>query len=1056
MTSRRLFSFLSQADRHILRLALVVALTSNVFAGTAFQSSPRSSAAHLPPGVGTARDYIRPDELTPTKGVIRRVIPALTSPRGTQPTTSSVFFPHQITYTSFGGATYQLTAYDGLHVRYAFPAEWLGVGGLSEAEIAQLLDLTDLVYEHMAEVVRGEPADAQDGAGPLLTIAVVPTVSPAGQPVSGLGAIGRKGVEINPNTLSGLRLNLSQGLISDAVIHEMSHNFDLYHVWLTYGHDWAHAWTNFLIPYVQHYSRSGSLLWDADALLDKTLPDYLGQWRAAGAAATWDACVRDQQQQQCPGIRPNDVWAGFLLTYAKFHGPDALKRAMDYLKAYKAGHPVPTGTADENNDTLVEALASGAGVNIGGDADWLRWKVSAAERAGLALRFPVLSPYSLDHDGDTFKPLDGDTDDSNASVHPGAAEVQNGKDDDCNGLIDEQVVRESDDFPSFAWEETATLSAPARLAGDHNSAQDLDAVRLDVTTPRFVRFTLKTSPSANVTLDIRHGSIEGQITQLSGSGMMSKTVFLDRPGTWWLQVSAQPGGGFGSYELLVGSAADNLDSLTTTARGQAGSPLTISATYPSSVVIPTAATSIRYWAAGVGVIGQSALAGTLLWTPPSGFEVSVRAQLMQGVTPLSRFSAATGVTNPTPTPTPTPSPTPTPTPSPTPTPTPSPTPTPTPTPSLIPDVAVRPAVSFPAPVSNLETIEFKFEVVNQGQAGAAGVSVNSTLPLGMTLTSATASRGQVVTGGNTVTLTLGTTLLSAEVVTLTVRATGPGLVGTFVANATVSSSGADSDLTNNSANLPVTLRQPPEVPPAVEQKIYRLPLRPVGSQGPELLAQGALARVVVPATGLNLQQPVYAARRPDGGWPTALAGLDISVGGMPAIILAVASASPAAAGVEAYAVDFVVPDAAQTGTSVPVTVRHTSSSRAWDYVAQIRDNAPALWGANGTAEGQAVAQSADNYTVIDALFPVTADGTSRVALYATGIRKLAERGSLIVRARTTAGVETQLPVEYAGPHGNLPGLDLIILRLPIALAGSGRVLIVIDGAPESAVFLPVR
>jgi hypothetical protein len=195
-------------------------------------------------------------------------------------------------------------------VRYAFPAEWFGAGGLSETEISQLLDLTDIVYEHMAEVVRGEPTDAQDGAGPLLTIAVVPTVSPAGQPVSGLGAIGRKGVEINPNTLSGLKLNLSQELISDAVIHEMSHNFDLYHVWLTYGHDWAHAWTNFLIPYVQHYSRSGSLLWDADALLDKTLPDYLGQWKAAGATATWDACVRDRQQHQCPGIRPNDVWAG--------------------------------------------------------------------------------------------------------------------------------------------------------------------------------------------------------------------------------------------------------------------------------------------------------------------------------------------------------------------------------------------------------------------------------------------------------------------------------------------------------------------------------------------------------------------------------------------------------------------------------------------------------------------------------------------------------------------------------------------------------------------------
>jgi uncharacterized repeat protein (TIGR01451 family) len=936
MTSRRLNYFLSQAIRHILRLALVVTVTSNVFAGPLSKQSPMSATPQInavPP-----RDYFRPDELTPGKGVIRKAAPDLLPPRGTQFSTSSVLFAHQIIYTSFGGVTYQLTAYDGLHVRYAFPLEWLGASGLSEAEIKQLLDLTDLVYEHMAEVVRDVPEDAQGGAGQLLTIAVVPTISSAGQPVSGLGAIARKGVEINPNTLSSLKLNLSQGLITEVVIHEMSHNFDLYHSWLTYGHDWAHAWTSFFIPYVQHYSRSGSLLWDADALLDKTLPDYLGPWRAAGVAATWDACVRDQQQQPCPGIRPNDVWAGFLLTYAKFHGSDALKRAMDYLKAYKAEHPVPTGTADENNDTLVEALASGAGVNVAGDADWLRWKVSATKRAGLAARFLTLSPYSLDRDGDTFKPLDGDTDDANASVHPGAAEVQNGKDDDCNGLVDEQVVRESDDLPSFAWEETATLSAPARLAGDHNSAQDSDAVRLDVPAVRLARFTLKTSPSADVTLDIRHGSIPGQITQLSGSGVMSKTVFLDRPGTWWLQVSAQPGGGFGSYELLVGPAPHDLDSLTATARGQVGVPLTISASYPSGAIIPTAATSVRYRAAGVGIIGQSAPAGTLQWTPPSGLEVSVRAQLMQGVTPLSRFSAGAGITNPTPTPTPTPTPSPTPSPTPTPTPsatpTPIPSPTPTPTPPLIPDVAVRPSVSFTGPISNLETVEFKFEITNGGQAGAAGVSVNCTMPQGMTLTTATASRGQVVTGGNTVTLTLVTALAPTEVVTLTVRATGAGLVGTFVASATVSSLGADSDPTNNSASLPVTLRQPPEVPPAVEQKIYRLPLRPIGSQGPEVLTQGALARVVVPATGLNLQHPVYARRNPDEGWPTTLGGLDISVGGMPAVILAVASISPAM-GVEAYAVDFVMPDAAQTGTSVPVTVRHTSSSRAWDYVAQI-------------------------------------------------------------------------------------------------------------------------
>jgi len=1018
MTSHGLTSPFSRINWYILRLALVVLITSNVFAGTGLNSAHRGNAVRPPSSAETARDYLLPAELASDKGVIRGVAEGTLAKRRQRLSTSSALSPHQITYTSFHGDTFQLTAYDGLNIRYAFPQEWLSPGGLSDAEIARLLDLTDILYEHMTEVVRGEPLDAQD-AGPLLTIAIVPTVSSTGQPVSGLGAIGRKGVEIDPKGLANLKTNLSQGLVTETVIHEMSHNFDLSNAWLTYGHDWPHAWTNFLIPYMQYYSRSGSLQWDADALLEKTLLDYLGPWRSAGAAATWDACVRDQQ---CPGIRPNDVWAGFLLTYAKFHGPDALKRAMDYLKAYKAEHPVPTGTADENNDLLIEALARGSNVNIAADAGWLRWKVSDAERAGLASRFPIPSPYSLDRDGDTFTPLDGDKNDSDAGVHPGAAEVQNGKDDDCNGLVDEQVVREAGDFPSFAWEQTVTLSAPARLIGTHQSDQDLDAVRLDVPAPRFIRFTLKTSPSANVTLDIRHQSEQGQITQIFGSGVMSKTIFLDRPGTWWLQVSAQPGATFGPYEVLVDYSDSTANPVAlSVADGAAANTLSITAKIDLQRKFPATPTHVRFWARGVGFIRELPVSGAVSfdWVPPDGnLDFLLRAQLLSSGTPVSPITDAVSRSSARP-----------------------------------PDVAVRPAVSFPAAVNNLETIEFKFEVMNKGQAEASGVSVNFTLPQGMTLAGATADRGQLTTGGNSVVLMPGT-MTPSETLTLTVRATGWGLVGAFVASVSANSSGADGDSTNNTAELSVTLQQP-QSPSILEQKVYRLPLRSAVSQGPEVLTRGALARVIVPASGLNLQQPVYATGDPSIAWPTSLAGLEISVAGQPAVLLAVTIASQAT-GTEAYAVDFVVPDTVQTGTAVPVIVRHASTSRSWDFAAQIQESAPALWAEGGLAQGRAVAQSADDYTVLDTLFPATADGKSRIALYAAGIRNLAQSGGLMVRARTASGVEIQLPVEYAGPQRYLPGLDQIILRIPTTLAGSGRILITIDGAPDSAVLLQVR
>jgi uncharacterized protein (TIGR03437 family) len=994
--------------------ALALVLLAAVVPGRGSQLVPKNQAGvqNSPPAV---RDYLRADGVAAGGGTVARVAPVSPAKRlkSTPPVTASTSTAYQLIYTSFGGATFTLTAFDGRYVRLALPDTWIGDTGLNGQQVAEFLDLSDLAYAHMAEITSGEPLDND---GPLLTVAFVPSSGPSGQDVDGMGLIGRKGVEINPRTLDTFKAYLAAGLVPDQLLHELAHNFDLYDLWLTYGHDWPHAWTNFLITYTRVYSRSGTLQWDADALLEKNLVDYLGQWKAAGQTATWEACVRDQQ---CPGVSPNDVWAGFLLTYAKYHGPAALKGATGYLKGYKADHPSPTGTADEDNDLLIEALARGANENITGDADRLRWKVSDAERAGLVSRFPIPSPYSLDRDGDAFTPLDGDADDSDAGAHPGAAEVQNGKDDDCNGLVDEVVASEPGDFPSFAWEQTATLSAPARLVGSHNSAQDLDAVRLDVLAPRFVRFTLKTAPQSNVTLDIRHQSGQGQITQVSGSGLMSKTVFLDRPGAWWLQVSAQPGASFGPYDVLV-DYADSTASPVALSVGNGAAPntLTVTAKIDLQRKFSAPPTHVRLWARGTGFIREMPASGTVSfdWTPPDGnLDSLLRAQLLSSGVPISPVTAAVNRSS-----------------------------------ALPPDVAVRPVVSFPAAVSNLETVEFKFELSNRGQAGASGVSVSFTLPQGMTLAGVTADRGQIITTGNFIVLVPGA-LAPSEFITLTVRATGWGLAGTFVGSASASSSGVDGDPANNTSELPVMLRQP-QAPPSLEQKVYRLPLRPAGSLGVEVLAQGALARVVVPASGLSLQQPVYAARSQSGAWPTSLVGLDVAVGGQPAVILAV-TAAPAGGG--AYAVDFVVPDATQMGTGT-ITVHHALTSRSWDYSAQIRESAPALWAEGGLAQGQAVAQSADDYTEIGAPSPATADGKSRVALYATGIRKLSQSGGLTLRARTAAGVETQLPVEYAGQQGYLPGLDQLILRLPATMAGSGRVIISIDGSPESSVLLQIK
>jgi Putative metal-binding motif len=50
----------------------------------------------------------------------------------------------------------------------------------------------------------------------------------------------------------------------------------------------------------------------------------------------------------------------------------------------------------------------------------------------------------IDADGDGYTTCEGDCDDFNASIYPGAAEICNGKDDNCNGEIDEGADADQD------------------------------------------------------------------------------------------------------------------------------------------------------------------------------------------------------------------------------------------------------------------------------------------------------------------------------------------------------------------------------------------------------------------------------------------------------------------------------------------------------------------------------------------------------------------------------------------------------------------------------------
>ena len=80
--------------------------------------------------------------------------------------------------------------------------------------------------------------------------------------------------------------------------------------------------------------------------------------------------------------------------------------------------------------------------------------------------FAVTSTEEVDNDGDDWTEEQGDCDDGDSSVNPGADEYYNGRDDDCDGLIDDETAGYDDDGDGYTeiggdCDDTTTTAHPA-------------------------------------------------------------------------------------------------------------------------------------------------------------------------------------------------------------------------------------------------------------------------------------------------------------------------------------------------------------------------------------------------------------------------------------------------------------------------------------------------------------------------------------------------------------------------------------------------------------------
>jgi uncharacterized protein (TIGR03437 family) len=442
-----------------------------------------------------------------------------------------------ITYQSFDNGPLTLRAFSGRRIRYALPNSWLeggGSQGLTPAELVSLIERTDAVYEAMAGIV-GEPK----GVG-LMTIGVTPLSSAE----DGVAVAGTKRLEVSERIRDRVKLALAEGRLQETITHEMAHSFAIYTPYFNYYFDAGHAWTDFWIDYIEYLLRTGHYKTAPELMLQTTVSNLTRKWDALGTSATWARCVKPGTGCEAEGIVANRVYAGLLLRYASLHGQGALKRAFEFYKNYNATHEpneIFNFTAEQKNDLLAEALSFGINGDISGELDVWFWPLSPATREKLRLTYPQPNPFSQDADGDGWSPVRGDLDDRDPGVHPGAVERINGKDDDCNGFVDD-VVRTAG---------LALFTPPAKLVGRLRPEQS-ESYRFEG-AGEFIVQTRALGSEWGGRVEIRRAGEVNLVARVVIVPDFSIFVLrLDSIGPWDLKITySQTSGPEGDYEVVI-------------------------------------------------------------------------------------------------------------------------------------------------------------------------------------------------------------------------------------------------------------------------------------------------------------------------------------------------------------------------------------------------------------------------------------------------------------------------------------------------------------------------
>lgn len=319
----------------------------------------------------------------------------------------------------------------------------------------------------------------------------------------------------------------------DFFVHEFIHAWDFRGgLWLN-SEDSPHAFTGGMEPIVAALLGTGQGIssWGGDlSVLPEFSPEYLlNHYSRVGLGRylkkpqlQWSSYYTEAFQNQSyddENIPENKeallVQGGLLISLYNMHGLDGLKRIFTQIERLSIKDKLTSEsknyTEADRSENFMRAVADGLELDVSDYFRYWKWPVDTLD--AYMTRYPRPSQLN-DTDADGYSPLQGDRDDEDSSVFPYASELIDGKDNNQDGLIDENVYEEKSNDVS-----TMEIALPALILGSIATLVDEDTYE----------FTLSESTVISIVMYSADGSATLPYSNTSNrsTSIFTGTVYLD-------------------------------------------------------------------------------------------------------------------------------------------------------------------------------------------------------------------------------------------------------------------------------------------------------------------------------------------------------------------------------------------------------------------------------------------------------------------------------------------------------------------------------------------------